>query len=523
MLDHYSALDLLVFAGYLCLLLISGFYLNRNASNSSDFFLASKQMPVWVVAISVLATSQSAATFLGGPEQGYRGDLTYLASNIGAVVAALFVAYILIPRFYAANVFTVYELLQQRFGTQAKRRAGAIYLFGRFLASGSRLYMAAIAVALILFGDIAASSVLAATAIIALVGLLYTVYGGVRSVIYSDVLQCLVYVSAAIAVVIWLIWQIPADWQTVVQALQNPLDGSASKLALIDWQLDVGQSGVFTMASVLTGFVLLNIAAFGLDQDMTQRVLTCKTASQGAKAMLMSVLLVIPVMLIFLVIGLLLYVFYQRPDLMSANYALDSAPVFAGESVTVFMYYVLTEMPAGLKAWVTIGIIAAALSTLNSGLNSMASVLVKDFIEPYLVKRGELLNGRKEVKLGRAMMIATAVILASVAGLCYYWQQYTNMPLLQFALSVMVFSYSGLLGVYFTLLFTQRGSLISMTLALVVGFFVPLSLQPYALSLWGDVPATIDIGFTWQLLLGTLFSTAVCMCGKPTKKALSDV
>ncbi|MDM7861521.1 sodium:solute symporter [Alteromonas sp. ASW11-36] len=523
MLDHYSTLDVIVFGGYICLLIVSGFYINRTAKDGKDFFLASQRMPIWVVAISVLATSQSAATFLGGPEQGYRGDLTYLASNIGAVIAAFFVAYILIPRFYAANVFTVYELLQQRFGAQAKQRAGAIYLAGRFLASGSRLYMAAIAIALILFGDIAASSVLASVLLIATVGLLYTVYGGVRSVIYSDVLQCLVYVSAAIAVVIWLCWQIPSDWQGVLHALQYPLDGSTSKLRLFNWQLDFAPIGVFSMASVLTGFVLLNIAAFGLDQDMTQRVLTCKTAAHGAKAMLMSVVLVIPVMLIFLFIGLLLYVFYQRPDVMSASHALDATPAFAGESVTVFMYFVLTEMPAGLKAWVTIGIIAAALSTLNSGLNSMASVMVKDFIEPYLTRRTSPLNPRREVRLGRVMMTVTAVILAAVAGLCYYWQQYTDMPLLQFALSVMVFSYSGLLGVYFTLLFTERGSLMSMTLALIVGFSVPLLLQPYMQNLWKEWLPQLALGFTWQLLLGTLFSMAVCMCGKPTNKVQLDV
>ncbi|WP_100658124.1 sodium:solute symporter [Alteromonas flava] len=513
MLDQYSSLDVVVFVSYALLLLITGYWFNRKAKSGADFFLANNSMPVWAVAISVLATSQSAATFLGGPDQGYRGDLSYLASNIGALIAAFFVSLILIPRFYQARVMTVYELLHDRFGASAKQQAGCIYLFGRLLASGARLYMAAIAVAMILFGDIAPSSVLSATVIICVGGLAYTVYGGVRTVIYSDVIQCFVYVSAAIAVIIWLLISIPADYSTIIAALQAPIDGSASKLTLFDWRLDFSAGGVFTMASILTGFVLLNIAAFGLDQDMTQRVLTCKSAQDGAAAMISSIVLVIPVMLLFITIGLLLYIFYQRPDLMMMAQTDATTPRFAGETVTIFMYYVLTQMPAGLKAWVTIGIIAAALSTLNSGLNSMASVIVNDLLKPFYAKQSKVLSSNQEVRSGQWAMGGVAILLATVAGICFYWQQYTDTPLLQFALSVMVFSYSGLLGVYFTAIFTQRGSKLSVLLALISGFIVPLALQPYILNQWLSSEETVTLGFTWQLLLGTLTSSIVCLCG----------
>ena len=514
MLTQYTLVDLLVFIFYAILLLVSGYWFNRKANNSSDYFLGGNTMPVWMVSISVLATSQSAATFLGGPDQGYRGDLSYLSTNIGALIAAIIVSYVLIPRFYRAKVFTVYELLQQRFSEEAKQQAGLIYLFGRLLASGSRLYMAALAVAMILFGDIAASSVVTSTLIIAVAGLLYTVYGGIRSVIYSDVIQCFVYVSAALGVLIWLYTSIPASFSQIYSALASPIDGGASKLALFKWELDFSSAGVFNMASVFTGFVLLNIAAFGLDQDMTQRVLTCKNAKQGSIAMISSVILVIPVMLLFILIGLLLYVYYQRPDLMLSASATETIPSFAGETVTIFMYYVLTEMPAGLKAWVTIGIIAAALSTLNSGLNSMASVIVKDLMQPTMIKRGLNPQPSTVVRYGQWAIAGTAVLLASVACLCFYWQQHTDMPLLQFALSVMVFSYSGLLGVYCTTLFTQRGSSRSVSAALLIGFAVPLALQPYILGLWQAEDNVWSIGFTWQLLIGASLATIVCMLGK---------
>ena len=283
---NYAFLDWLVFASYGAILLLSGWWFNRKRANSSqDFFLGGNSMPTWMVAISVLATSQSAATFIGGPDQGYQGDFSYLATNIGAFIAAFVVSAFLIPKFYQQKVFTVYELLEKRIGPKAKRRSGMMYLFGRVFASGARLYMAAIAVAMILYGNIDADSVVIATLVLALAGLLYTFLGGIRSVIYSDVLQSIVYVSAAIAVIWCLLNVIPADFSTIIATLNEPSPGADSKLALFKFDLDFGPSGVFNMASVLTGFVLLNIAAFGLDQDMTQRLLTCKSPKEGSKAL----------------------------------------------------------------------------------------------------------------------------------------------------------------------------------------------------------------------------------------------
>lgn len=485
---NYAFLDWLVFASYGAILLLSGWWFNRKRANSSqDFFLGGNSMPTWMVAISVLATSQSAATFIGGPDQGYQGDFSYIATNIGAFIAAFIVSAFLIPKFYQQKVYTVYELLEKRIGPKAKRRSGLMYLFGRVFASGARLYMAAIAVAMILYGNIDADSVVIATLVLALAGLLYTFLGGIRSVIYSDVLQSIVYVSAAIAVIWCLLNVIPADFSTIIATLSEPSPGADSKLALFKFDLDFGPSGVFNMASVLTGFVLLNIAAFGLDQDMTQRLLTCKSPKEGSKALLLSVVMVIPVMAIF---------------------------IFIGEKITIFMYYVLNEVPAGVKGLVSVGIIAAAISTLNSGLSSMSSVIVQDIYRPYLEKHNKQVSDHHFVKAGRVGMALVSLALALMAILCYFWQQYSDMPLLKFALSVMVFSYSGLLGVYFTTLFTKRGSEGSVLAALIAGFVVTLLMQPYMIDWLLPESMRFYLGFTWQLCIGTLLATLVCCLGK---------
>lgn len=515
---QYTLLDWLVFAGYGAILLLSGWWFNRKRANSSqDFFLGGNSMPTWMVAISVLATSQSAATFIGGPDQGYQGDLSYLATNIGALIAAFIVSVFLIPKFYQQQVYTVYELLEKRIGPKAKRRSGLMYLFGRVFASGARLYMAAIAVAMILYGNIEAQSVIIATLLLALVGLVYTVFGGIRSVIYSDVLQTTVYVSAAVAVIWCLLVLIPADFSTILATLNEPGNGADSKLAMFKFDLDFGPGGVFNMASVLTGFVLLNIAAFGLDQDMTQRLLTCKSAKEGSKALVLSIVMVIPVMLVFIFIGLLLYVVYQQPALMNGDGA-QVVQEFNGEKITIFMYYVLNEAPAGVKGLVSVGIIAAAISTLNSGLSSMSSVIVQDLYRPYLAAKNKQVDDSHFVKAGRFGMAAVSFALAAMAILCYFWQQYSEMPLLKFALSVMVFSYSGLLGVYFTTLFTKRGSEGSVLAALIVGFVITLLMQPYMIDWLLPESMRFSLGFTWQLCIGTALSTLVCCLGKAQPK-----
>ncbi|MBU2923140.1 sodium:solute symporter [Colwellia sp. 4_MG-2023] len=514
----YSGLDWLVFGLYGAMLLGSGLYFNRKKSNNTqDFFLGGNTIPTWMVAISILATSQSAATFLGGPDQGYQGDLSYLATNIGAIIAAVLVTVILVPKFYQNKVFTVYELLEKRMGSSAKKQAGIMYLFGRIFASGARLYMAALAVAMILFGNIDAENVIIATIILTLVGLLYTVFSGIRTVIYSDVIQCAVYVSAAVFVIYFIYTAIPASFSQIVEALQHPAPNAPSKLALFKFDWDFSSAGVFNFWSAITGFMLLNFAAFGLDQDMTQRILTCKNAKEANKAMLLSVLLVIPVMLLFIVIGLLLFILYQRPDIMQMSATGDLIQSFQGEKITIFMYYVLNEIPSGVRGLVTIGIIAAALSTLNSGLNSMSSVIVNDLYRPFKEKQTIALPESHYVKAGQVGMIVVAGALCLMAILCFYWQRYTDMPLLKFALSVMVFSYSGLLGVYFTALFTQRGNASSVFWALMIGFIVTLFFQPYVMSIFLPQAWLFDLGFTWQLCIGSFISLLVCMLGRNKK------
>ena len=485
--SSFSSLDLLVFVSYFVLLLVTSVLLSRTKIKTSrDFFVGGNGVAMLAVAVSVVATSQSAATFLGAPEYSYKGDLTYLGFYLSSFLAVLFVSNILIPRFYAIKALTVYELLTVRYGVMASKYAGVMFLIGRLFASGARLYIGALAISMIIFSDIGTNHIAISISILMFSALAYTYFGGVKSVILSDVIQAVTYVGAGLAVLIYLYSSLDMNIVEIVTKLTEQ-----KKLKLFDFSLD-GNFNIFTLFS---GWLLLNIAAYGLDQDMTQRVLSCKNEKEAKNSLYTSIIFTVPVVMLFLTIGLLLYLFYQDASLTQN---------FQGQSVTIFMYYILNEMPDGLRGFVTVGAIAAALSSTNSVLGAMSSVAVTDIYRPWKEKYFKV-DEYHYVKVARFTIIIFAFLLSFMAMLSFYWQQFSDLPLLSFALGVMAFSYSGLLGVYFSALFTRRGSEQTVLIALIAGFLTVLSLQPYIFG--------FDLGFSWQIVLGTLVSFLIMQSG----------
>jgi len=514
-MTNFSLIDWSILVGYLVSIVLFGMiFSRRGASNTSDFFLGGNSVSIWLVTISVLATTQSAATFLGGPDFGYRSDYTYLASFLGALAAAVFVSKELLPRFYAIRATTVYELLHEKYGLLATKSAGIMYLVGRLFANGARLYMAAIAVSMILFGNIGPANVILASGLIVVIGFAFTFVGGIRSVIWSDLIQFIVYAGAALWVLLFLYSQIPASFGEIYGALQSDPDG-VNKLKALDFEL--GFSNSFSVYAIFTGVFLLYVGNFGLDQDTTQRLLTCKNEKEGARALIISAIVAIPLVWVFIAIGQLLHIYYQRPDLMQVTSSAIAQNEFSGQSITVFMSYILSEVPAGLKGLLTAGVVAAAISTLNSGLNSMASVLIKDFYQPWRETRS-MASPEHFVRAGRIAMAMFGLGLFVMSIVCYFWQQYTDTALLEFALSVMTFAYAGLLGVFFVALYTSRGSSQSVIAALLAGFFAILIQQSYIIDIVGLPEILHSVAFPWKLTIAVIISALVCAMGTPKAK-----
>jgi len=488
--SSFGFYDWLIFLTYFSILALSSWWFSRSKINSSrEYFTASNTMPTLAVAISILATSQSAATFLGVPEFSYAHNFTLIGFYFSSLLAVFFVAKFFVPKFYEMQAITVYELLEKRYGTSAKRQAGVMFLIGRIMASGARLYIAGLAISMILFLDISFAHMMLSIFILLVGALAYTYFGGVKSVILSDVIQAITYVSAGLVVVFYLYNSL--EGVDILSVLNNN-----DKLVFINTSLD----GKFSIIGLLSGWLLLNIAAFGLDQDMAQRVLTCKDKNEASRSLLLSILFTIPIVLLFLIIGALLFVHYESADVVQK---------FDGEKVTIFMYYILNEMPEGVRGFVTVGAIAAALSSTNSVLGAMASVAVEDLYKPYKLKQTPTTDEHHFIKASRNAVLFFALILFAMATLSYFWQRYSDLSLIGFALGVMAFAYTGLLGVFFAAIFTKRGTAKSVPFALAGGFLTVLALQPYTFGL--------SIGFSWQITLGTLVAGSIATLHRTPK------
>lgn len=514
MTPFFQTIDWAVLAGFIVLLVGIGLYYQRSdANDAKDYFLAGGKVPSWLAAISTIATMQSAATFLGAPDYGFKGDFTYLGTNIGTIMAAYFVGLVLIPRFYKMKAATVYDLLEKRYGTLAMRAAGIMFLIGRVLAEGSRIFLAAIAVSLMVFADVSLNTIIVSSFLIVFFSFIISFFGGLKSVMWTDLVLFFIYIGAAIGAFFYLLWLIPASGQEIVAGLAKTPEG-VNKLKLFDFGLDFSKP--FSFFAIITGMFLLSTASFGLDQDISQRLLASKDAKTGAKSLYTAALLTLPIIVLFIAIGQLLYVFYSRPDLMNTQNMPELTKSVSGENVTVFMHFIMTQIPPGLRALATIGVLAAAISTVNSGLNSMSSVLIQDFYKPWKERR-EKVPPHHFVDAGRYGMAIVGFFLFGMAVLSFEWQKSEDIPLLQFVLGVMTFAYAGLLGVYFTAIFTNRGSQASVIAALLVGFFSILMMQPWIAQTLNYPEVMQTLAFPWQLCIGTFISFVVCMLGDDAK------
>lgn len=497
---RFELIDWSIVVVYLVLVVLIGWIVSVRRGSGDDMLLAGRSMPMWAVAISVLATSQSAATFIGGPEEAFSRNLTYLSANIGALIAVVIVAVLFIPAYYRHNVTSVYELIGHRFGGGAQRLASAMFMIGRVFASGARLFIAAIPFSLIAFNDVAPAHLMAAIGIITVGAAAYTMMGGIRAVIWTDVVQAAIYIGSIIIALalLWARLDLPAD--QIMQTLSE-----SGKMTFIDAEMNSWDdlSKPYSIVAILLGLTLFNMAAFGADQDLTQRMLTCRSARSGAWSVIVANLIGWPVILLFMLMGLLLFVHYE-----------GATP--HGDSRQVFLRFILDETTPALRGLMMAGLFAAAMSSLDSALNAMASATVADFWRPWVIrKRPAMTPGSvRERTVTRFAICFWAVLLAGFACLCVSWQQASGQTLIAFALGVMVFAYSGLLAVFLTAILTKRGNAWSAAASLATGFLVTLLLQDFLWNKWSPLLGLeFTLAFSWKMLIATVLSLLVCCAG----------
>ena len=523
---NLGALDWAVLGAYLLLVVGTGVWFSRRKqSGTEDYFLAGRRMPVWAVAISIIATTTSAATFVGVPEQAFTSNLTYLFSNVGMLLAVIVVATFFIPVFFRERVGTIYELLETRFGRPAKFAASGAFLVGRVFASGARVYIAAIPLSLLIFGESGTAQpdwqLWAAIGVLTAVAVAYTLAGGVESVIWTEVFQTGVLLASVVGALIVLWSRIPADSGQVIEALRHAGPNGTSKLILVDTSLDFSRP--YTLTSCLVAFTLMGLASYGTDHDLVQRMLTCRNAVSGGRSVVVAIIASLPIVSLFMVIGLLLFVFYRRPDLMGA-----AAPKYAADdSRQVFLTFIMHEMPRGMSGLMIAGLCSVGISSLASALNAMGAALIRDFYRHAVPNRSD----RHYLRAGRLSVLGWGVVLGGFACLCVVWHRESHKSLIDFALSVMTFAYAGLLAVFLTAIFTRRGNSASAIAALAVGFVVIALMQPqiwkwlYESLSWTEYtpgaatvrhalperPVWLTLAYPWHLVIATGAALIVCL------------
>src|SRR2546423_6570221 len=324
-MDSPLIIDCLVLFLYFFIIIAIGLRMGRKEDNLHDFALGGRRIPWWAVLASIIAAETSAATFFGVPGEGFAlRKYTYVQLAFGTILARILVSYIFIKPYYDYKVYSIYEYLTTRFGVGTKNAASAIFLFTRLLASGARLYVAAIALALgyEMIRGVRPDQTetlfiyIGATVAIVLLTAIYTTFGGIKAVIWTDLIQASIMIGSALIALGLLYFSIPGGWPEIVQR-----HGDFHLSDLFATGLDPAREGwdkwkgmfetEYTIFAGLIGSVFITMGTHGTDQDMVQRMLTAKDVRRSRRSLIMSGLADIPIAFTFLSIGLLLWAYYQ--------------------------------------------------------------------------------------------------------------------------------------------------------------------------------------------------------------------
>jgi SSS family transporter len=515
-LAAFGSIDWFILGGYLALMLVIGLWAawreSKEASNTKEFFLGGRSLPTWVLAISIVGSSLSVATFTGVPDSSYAGNATYLILYVGNFLAAFIVGFVFVPRLYRAGTVTIYGYLAQRFGETARVAVSLTFLFGRMLASGARLMLAAVPLCM-LVKNVPADAVtkqqmVMAILVIGFVGTFYTVFGGIKTVVWVDALQFLLVVGAAMLTIGILLHRIPVPAHELYDVLAD-----SGKLKVVDLTLDPKKP--FTLWTALTGGLLVSMAAFGVDHDLAQRFLIARSPARGALSVIASQFIGVVIVAMFLAIGLLLYVFYKRTDVMGA--AVPAYPPPSTEQASAaYQWFLMKELPPVASGLAMAGLFAVARGSLDSAINALASSLVADIYLPMRAAMGRPVDPDKPIAAPKIAVAAMGAVMVAFAIGCVYAYDPKQKGFLDFALLVLNYAFSGMLAVFLTALLTQRGNSASVVAALVTGVVVVALTQDRPFQwITGTLTGTRrTIAFTWAMPVATGLAFLVCVLGK---------
>jgi SSS family transporter len=542
MASTLTALDYVIIAVYLVGIATLGIWAGGSQETTDDYFLGGRNLPWWAVCLSVVATETSTLTVLSVPTVAYGGAMTFVQLALGYLVGRTVVAFLFLPSYYRGNLSTAYAFLGERFGPSMQASASVTFLVTRLLADGVRLFATAIPLKIIAESAGFELSYFAIIAIIGAVTIIYTLIGGIRAVVWMDAVQMLLYLFGAVFTVTLLLGEVPGNWFQVAS--------EAGKTQILNVELGEGLSAWLTspyaFVTAVLGGAVFSMASHGTDQLVVQRLLACRDLRDSQKAIIGSALLVGVQFLLFLFIGVLLWISYDGATLAELGYA---------TSDELFPRFIVSGLPMGMSGLLLAGIIAAAMSTLSSSLNALASSTMLDLYElftsaePFSERtvqnyRSRVREGppagvegaavdeyrppsdlrragpapKRAVFLSRVATLAWGVVFIAFANLF----KTTDNPVVELGLSIASFTYGGLLGAFLLGLVSERArerdAIISFfatiaAMALVIfgvwhgpagWVFEPVEGLMRALGLGGGgAEGYRQIGYPWYALMGS--------------------
>lgn len=424
---NVGPIDLAILAIYLAGVIVLGIWVGRGSRTFIDYIVGKRNLPWWVILFSIVATETSTVTFLSIPGFAYTRDMTWLQIPIGFLIGRFAVAFLLLPQYFRGSFLTAYEVLGQRFGGATKQVASLLFILTRSLADGLRLFLTAI-----VLQEMTGIPLHWAVVAIGSTTIAYTFLGGIRAVLWTDLIQFFVYILGALVAFGLLLKRLPGGWWQMVE-----LGNATDKFRVFDLTLDWSEP--YGLLAGIAGGCFITLGSHGVDQMLVQRYLSARNLPDARRALWVGGFVVLAQFALFLLVGVGLYAFYQvfPPDV-----AFERAD-------RVFARFILDEMPIGLLGILLGAIFAAAMSTLSSSLNSCAATACNDLYRPGL---GKDASPRKLLVVTRLLTVLFGVVQIAV-GIAGQW---LNASVVSGVLGIAGFTTGIVLGVFFLGVLTRR-------------------------------------------------------------------
>lgn len=495
-MNFFNAADWLVILAYLLGIIGLGLWFGKDQHNTRDYFLGSRNIPWWGIGLSIVAAETSALTIISVPAMAFGGDISFIQIIIGYVIARILLAVVMVPHYLKGEIYSPYQLLEHAFGPPARRLAGGFFLISETLAAGVRVYVASIPVKLMLgdrlLGFGTGDPILGAILLFVILSLLYTYIGGVKAVIWTDAVQFGLFMAGGL----FTLFYIP----TLVDGGATALFASAAAAGKLHW-LETGfsLSPPFNLWMGVIGGTFVVLSSHGAEQLIVQRVLACRTVADGRKALALSAVVVFPLFLVFLLVGVMLWAYYQQVPM-----AIPIPEIKEGSGIRandyIYPIFMMTAVPHVLKGFLIVAILSAAMSSVSSALTSLASVSTMDFVKPLLR------SPRSEdffLKFSKRSTVVWAGLLILVAYLSREVQYVLNA-----AFTLRGLTSGALLGGLLLVLFWRKGPTLPVVVGTLASFLAMIGISQFEWTQIGadGKPAIVRLAWPWFTLTGTLIT-----------------